>query len=334
MPTFTTTHRQLPYLFFKRNTRTSQENGRTGKREPFLKKSHRILRKRSRLVVYRFLDQYKKVFGLRWLLRKFQLSPNAYYNYLKQHKAVYKERKERIQEEIKSIYYKHNGLLGHRTMRIFLLRKGIYFSKTTIHKYMKKELSLHATIMIKKPKYVRGTKNKSFANLLKQDFRADSKNKIWGTDFTYIRLSNGKIRYNGSIMDLYDRSVVASVNGAPIHTGLAKETLGKALKSEKPKEGLILHSDQGCPFTSFEFVSYCKEKRVIQSMSKAGCPYANAPMERFYNTLKNELIYPNHFYTESTLEEALSRYVFVWYNHIRPHSYHGGRTLFEARTNR
>jgi putative transposase len=37
-------------------------------------------------------------------------------------------------------------------------------------------------------------------------------------------------------------------------------------------------------------------------------------MERFYNTLKNERIYPNHFYTESALDEALSRYVFVWYN--------------------
>ena len=43
-------------------------------------------------------------------------------------------------------------------------------------------------------------------------------------------------------------------------------------------------------------------------MSKAGCPYDNAPMERFYNTLKNELIYPNHFYTEWELDEALSRY--------------------------
>ena len=64
-------------------------------------------------------------------------------------KAVYKERKERIQEEIKSIYYKHNGLLGHKTMRIFLLRKGIRLSKTTIHKYMNKELSLYVIIMIK-----------------------------------------------------------------------------------------------------------------------------------------------------------------------------------------
>ena len=69
-------------------------------------------------------------------------------------------------------------------------------------------------------------------------------------------------------------------------------------------------------------------------MSKAGCPYDNALMERFYNTLKNELIYPNHFYTESALDKALSRYVFVWYNHICPHSYNGGRTPFEARTTR
>ena len=68
-------------------------------------------------------------------------------------------------------------------------------------------------------------------------------------------------------------------------------------------------------------------------MSKAGCPYDNAPMERFYNTLKNELIYTNHFYTESTLDEGLSRYVFVWYNHIRPPSYHGGQPPFETFSN-
>lgn len=54
-----------------------------------------------------------------------------------------------------------------------------------------------------------------------------------------------------------------------------------------------------------------QRKKVIQSMSKAGCPYDNAPMERSYNTLKNELIYPDHFYMESALDEALSKYVFV-----------------------
>ena len=44
-------------------------------------------------------------------------------------------------------------------------------------------------------------------------------------------------------------------------TKLAKETLQEALKAEKPREGLILHSDQGSQFTLWEFVTYCKEER-------------------------------------------------------------------------
>ncbi len=68
------------------------------------------------------------------------------------------------------------------------------------------------------------------------------------------------MRYNCSILDLYDRSIVASVNRTYINTELAKKALEKALKSENLQKGLILHSDQGCQFTSWKFVSYCKEK--------------------------------------------------------------------------
>ncbi len=173
MPASTTTH--LLYPLLKGNTGTSQKDRRTGKRESFLKKSGGILRKGSRFVVYRFLDQYQLIFGLRWLLRKFCLSPNAYYNYLKHPKSVYQRHKDHIQEEIKYIYYNNNRLLGHRSMRIFLQRRGIHLSKTTVHKYMNKDLSLHAIVMRKKPKYVRGSKNKIFSNLLKQDFRVEEK---------------------------------------------------------------------------------------------------------------------------------------------------------------
>lgn len=68
-----------------------------------------------------------------------------------------------------------------------------------------------------------------------------------------------------------------------------------------------------------------------QSMNKAGCPYDNAPMERFYDTLKNEWIYLNKFYSDTILDEATKKYVFVWYNQIRPHSYNNCLTPFEAR---
>ncbi len=52
--------------------------------------------------------------------------------------------------------------------------------------------------------------------------------------------------------------------------------------------GLILYSDQGSQYTSKAFVEFCESAHVTQSMSKAGYPYGNAPMERYFNTLKNE----------------------------------------------
>jgi putative transposase len=176
-------------------------------------------------------------------------------------------------------------------MRVFLARKNIYLSKTTIHKYMNKQLGLKSIVRRKKPGYVKGKAHKLFSNLLNQDFTAESKNSKWCTDFTYLFLTDGRQRYNCSIIDLYDRSVVASINGKEITSDLAIRTVKKALNSQPAiKQQLILHSDQGAQFSSKEFVAFCKSVKITQSMSKAGCPYDNAPMERYYNTLKNEKI--------------------------------------------
>ena len=104
-------------------------------------------------MVYRFIDKYKEVFGVRWLLRKLSLWPNSYYNYLKNRKSKYHKKRQKIYEEIKSIYYNNARILGHRVIRIFLTRKGIILSKNTVHKYMNKTLNLHAVVMRKRPKY-------------------------------------------------------------------------------------------------------------------------------------------------------------------------------------
>ena len=49
---------------------------------------------------------------------------------------------------------------------------------------------------------------------------------------------------------------------------------------------MILHSYQGVQFTSWDFVNFCKDNNVTQSMSKAGCPYDNAPWKDFITLLK------------------------------------------------
>ena len=162
-------------------------------------------------MVYRFIDDNKNIFGLRWLCRQFGISPNCYYNYKKDAKREYRKRLARIYELIKYVYYNNNRVIGYRAMRIFIKRYGYEVSNTTMHKYMNKELNLCAVIMHSKPGYKTGKKHKIFDNLLDQNFTVDCKNKVWCTDFTYMRQPNGKFRYNCSIIDLYDRSAVSSV---------------------------------------------------------------------------------------------------------------------------
>lgn len=257
---------------------------------------------------------------------------NGYYNYLRNAKQKYRQTKESIQNKIKDIFHSTGGIVGHRGMVIFLTRDGIRGSKTTIHKYMNKELQLYCIPAKKRPKYFDGKKHELFPNLLLQNFNVEEKNTVWCTDFTYIKGWDGKFQYNCSILDLSDRSIVATKISRMMTSDLAKETLETALLSQKERpKGLILRSDQGSQFASYNFTEYCLKNEITQSMSKAGCPYDNAVMERYFRTMKFELINRFEFSNDKQLETAISEYVFGWYNQIRPRASNGYKTPNEIR---
>lgn len=129
-------------------------------------------------------------------------------------------------------------------------------------------------------------------NRLNGKFSASDKNLRWCTGFTYLFLTDGSKRYNCTITELYDRSVVASITDKFITSDLAIRTIQKAISAQNSKidtSALILYSDQRKQYTSGSFTDFCENIGITQSISKADCPYDNAPMERYFNTLKNEL---------------------------------------------
>lgn len=67
-------------------------------------------------------------------------------------------------------------------------------------------------------------------------------------------------------------------------------------------------------------------------MSQARCPYDNSPMESFYGTFKAEFISKHRFLSDEELNNATIEYVYVYYNHIRPHSSNEYMAPFEKRT--
>ena len=195
------------------------------------------------------------------------------------------------------------------------------------------EMQLFSISRKKKPKYEHGVAHKIYENKLNQNFHSDEINQKWCTDFTYLFLTDGSKRYNCTIIDLHDRSVVASITDRNITADLAKRTLEKAIHSQPGinLRKLLVHSDQGSQYTSKEFTEFCEKLGITQSMSKAGYPYDNAPMERYFNTLKNDLIYQHYYRTEEELYTAIEEFAYVQYNHVRPHSYNDYKTPYEAR---
>ena len=259
-----------------------------------------------------------------------KICPNAYYNYKKNRKADYRARKEQIQHKMLEIYHEYSGNPGYRMMRVYLLRAKISLSNITVLKYMQ-ELGIRSTVLPKRLSYKKGDCYKKFDNHLNREFHAKKPNEKWCTDFTYLYMEDGRKRYNCSIIDLFDKSVVASLNSNHIDARLAIDTLEAALIKNRYPKNLLLHSDQGSQYTSQAFTEYCSENHIKQSMSRAGCPYDNSPMESFYGTFKAEFVNKHRFSTDQELNEATMDYVYVYYNHIRPHSSNGYLTPFEKR---
>ena len=90
-----------------------------------------------------------------------------------------------------------------------------------------REIGIKAIVRRKKKPYIKGYQHHIFDNLLGQNFTAAKPNQVWCTDFTYLSLKNGSKRYNCSIIDLYDRSIIASLNSKWIDSNLATATRGR-----------------------------------------------------------------------------------------------------------
>ena len=208
-------------------------------------------------------------------------------------------------------------------MHDYLNLEGILVSKSTVYRYMK-ELGIKAIINKRKPLYMKRKTHKIFENIINRNFNADQPNKLWCTDFTYLPMSNGKMRYNCTIIDLYNREVIATLNSNRISAGLAVDTLKIAMKRRKNFKNVILHSDQGSQYTSKEFIDFCCKNNITQSMSRAGCPYDNAVIERFFNTFKNEFFNLYSFNDCGILDKKTYEFIYVKYNYLRPHSYNKG----------
>ena len=140
-------------------------------------------------------------------------------------------------------------------------------------------------------------------------------NQVWATDITYIRLLNG-FCYLVAIIDWFSRRVLAWRLSNSLETHFCLEALQEALKGYGAPD--IFNSDQGCQFTSEEWIVCLKAHSIEISMDSKGRALDNIRVERFWRSLKYEDIYLKHYETMQEARTGIQLYV-LFYNTERFH---------------
>ena len=112
-------------------------------------------------------------------------------------------------------------------------------------------------------------------------------------------------------------------------TDMVLQALHMAVWRRKPKQRVLVHSDQGSQFTSFAFTNTLKDAGIQISMDGRGRWMDNVFIERLWRSLKYECVYLHAFETGSELRVGLTRWI-SYYNADRPHSRLAGQTPDEA----
>jgi putative transposase len=86
----------------------------------------------------------------------------------------------------------------------------------------------------------------------------------------------------------------------------------------------MLHSDQGCHYTSLSFRQIKWKYQIKQSLSRQGNYWNNAPMVRFFRSLKTENMPKNGYENESVANDSVRDYIYKYYNSVRPDSHNLG----------
>ena len=128
----------------------------------------------------------------------------------------------------------------------------------------------------RKTNHKAGSIHKAHPNHLKQCFLVHKPNE----SCTYIRTYEGWL-YLATVIDLYSRKVIGWATSHRQSTSLIIEALKKTTHRIKNHK-VILHSDQGSQYSSYEYQTFLKHHNIIPSMSRRDNCYDNAVAESFF----------------------------------------------------
>lgn len=227
-----------------------------------------------------------------------------------------------LKAKVHSLFNQSRGSAGSRTIVAQLRADAI-----TIGRFKVRRLMAELGLVCKQPgkhRYTQATSGHiEIPNRLNRAFSPLNPNQVWCSDMTYVWVAN-RWHYLAVVLDLYSRRVVGWSLSAQADTELAIRALQMAYESRGRPKGVMFHSDQGSPYTSHKYRQRLWRYRMVQSLSRRGNCWDNAPMERLFRSVKTEWVPIRGYDSLSEAMRDMSQYLMGYYNWHRPHQFNGG----------
>lgn len=224
------------------------------------------------------------------------VSRSGYYNWVSsKEKRIEKEIQDRADFELILAAYTHRGYdKGAQGiyMRLLHMEPPVIMNVKKIRRLMKK-YGLICEIRKANPyrRMAKAIKTNNVAdNLVKRQFESYGPRKVLLTDITYIPY-NGVFCYLSTIIDAYTKQILSYVLSESLEVDFVLETVNQLIENHGVSltTKTMIHSDQGCHYTSCSFIQLVKDKGLRQSMSRRGNCWDNAPQESFFGRMKDHI---------------------------------------------
>ena len=169
---------------------------------------------------------------------------------------------------IREAYTASDGVYGSPRVFLDLREAGERVGRKRVARLMR-EHRIRAIRGYKKPRHLVGVPSVIAPNRLQRQFTVDQPDSAWVTDITYIRTWEGWL-YLAVVMDLHSRKIVGWSMQPTLARGIVVDALLMAVWKRKPKERVIVHSDQGSQYGSDNWLRFCKAHKLDPSMSRRG----------------------------------------------------------------
>ncbi len=182
---------------------------------------------------------------------------------------------------------------GARGIHMRLLHQGIIMNIKKIRRLMNK---YHLFCPIRKAnpyrRMAQALKTSNYAsNIVNRDFRSRGARKLLLTDITYLLCKDEGKCYLSTILDAFTHEILAYKLSVSLKVDFVIATVDQLIREygSTLDNETVVHSDQGCHYTSHAFIDKLKDADFVQSMSRRGNCWDNAPQESFFGHMKDEI---------------------------------------------